>query len=322
MVVPKVGVDDTRSAVTTSGPRPRVVVVSRSAEMLVDGLAPALASGITVSGARTLPRGRGIHGLVVAPPVRMTEEDLRQVPDLRVLVAAAIGDDHLPVRAADRRGVPVTTIAGYCTVEVADHTIAMAASLLRAIPAGERQVRSGRWDTSALGARRITGSRLGIVGLGGTGRLVLGRARGLGMTVAVHAPRTPRETIVALGGEPRESLPDLLAEVDVLTLHVPLTERTRGLIGAGELRRMKRGSYLVNTSRGELVDLAALRAALQDGHLAGAALDVFDEEPVPAGHPAFDLPNTVLTPHMAWLSPEATPAGVGMIADALNLALG
>jgi D-3-phosphoglycerate dehydrogenase len=276
-------------------------------EAFAEGLLGAYDGDVSVEISPTPPSGPGIVGVAVAPPNRFTGADFASLPDLRVLVAPSSGVDHIAdaLRPAADAGVVTAYTPGYCDVEVADHVIASVAMLLRAIPRAERALRAGTWNSRATRARRITGAGIGIVGLGRIGRLVLARASALGMRAAVWAPRTPPEVIRELGGEPAASLPGLLAGVDVVTLHVPLVEATRGIIGAAELAAMRPGSYLVNTGRGELVDPDALRGALESGRLAGAALDVFDVEPLPADHPARSLPNTVLTPHMAWISPEA-----------------
>jgi D-3-phosphoglycerate dehydrogenase len=289
----------------------RAVIVSKYGQPVLDAFAEGLLGAydgeIAVEISPEPPAGAGLVGLAVAPPNRFTAADLAALPDLRVLVAPSSGVDHIAgaLPAAADAGIVAAYTPGYCDVEVADHVIASAAMLLRAIPRAEQALRAGVWNSRATRARRITGARIGIVGLGRIGKLVLARALGVGMNAAVWAPRTPGAVVRELGGEPFASLEAMLAEVDVVTLHVPMTEETRGIIGARQLAAMRAGAYLVNTGRGELVDLDALRAALDSGHLAGAALDVFDVEPLPADHPARDLPNTVLTPHMAWISPEA-----------------
>lgn len=235
----------------------------------------------------------------------MTAAHLAALPGLRVVAAAAAGFDHLDVAALAAAGVSVTYTPAYCDTEVADHAIAMTVALLRNLHAGDAHARAGGWSPRAVGARRITGSVLGIVGLGRTGSLVAARAVALGMDVLAWAPRTSLAKIRALGVTPVATLGELLAACDVVSLHVPLTAHTRNLIDARALARMRPGAALVNCGRGELIDHGALRAALESGHLAGAALDVLDAEPPPADHVAFDLPHTIITPHLAWLSPES-----------------
>jgi D-3-phosphoglycerate dehydrogenase len=264
-----------------------------------------------------VPSGPAVVGLAVAPPVRITPEHLAALPGLRVAAAASAGYDHLDAGALAARGITLTHTPGYCDTEVADHAIAMTCALLRNLHTGDAHVRAGGWSSRAVGARRITGAALGVVGLGRTGALVARRAAALGLRVSAWAPRTPPQTARASGATPVERLHDLLAASDVVTLHVPLTPDTKNLIDADALAAMRPGASLVNCGRGELVDLRALRDALESGHLSGAALDVLDEEPPPADHPALALPRTILTPHLAWLSPESEFASYEQAATAI-----
>src|SRR6202034_2201053 len=179
------------------------------------------------------------------------------------------GYDHLDVAALATAGVTVAHAPGYCDVEVDDHAIAMTVALLRNLHVGDRYVRSGGWSSRAVGAKRITGSVLGVVGLGRTGALVAQRAVALGLRVIAWAPRTPPERARELGVTPVASLAGLLAASDVVSLHVPLTPDTKNLIDADALALMRPGAALVNCGRGGLVDLGALRAALESGRLAG-----------------------------------------------------
>jgi phosphoglycerate dehydrogenase-like enzyme len=290
---------------------PRAVIVSKYGPPVLDafaeGVQSAYSGDISIEISPEAPVGEGIAGLAVAPPNEFTAADLEKLPDLRVLVAPSSGVNHVAdaLPAAAEREIVTAFTPGYCDIEVADHVVASTAMLLRAIPRGAAMVRDGEWNSRGTRARRITGACIGIVGLGRIGKLVLARALGMGMRALVWAPRTPADVVRGLGGEPYESLEAMLGDCDVVTLHVPMTEATRGIIGSPELAAMRPGGYLINTGRGELVDIEALRGALESGHLAGAALDVFDVEPLPADDPTRGLPNTVLTPHMAWISPEA-----------------
>ncbi len=309
-----------------SEPRPKVFLVSlaEDADILPRFRAACTATGAApydIEFADQVPVGPGIVGLAVAPPVQLTAGHLAALPDLRVVGAAAAGYDHLDAAALAARGIPLTHTPGYCDVEVADHAIAMTCALLRNLHVGDAHVRAGGWSSRAVRARRITGATLGIVGLGRTGRLVAQRAAALGLHVLAWAPRTPPATARALGAVEVETLPELLAASDVVTLHVPLTPDTRHLIDAAALAALRPGASLVNCGRGELVDLAALRAALTAGQLSGAALDVLDEEPPGPGHIARTLPRTILTPHMAWLSPESEYAAYEMAAASVAAAL-
>jgi D-3-phosphoglycerate dehydrogenase / 2-oxoglutarate reductase len=267
------------------------------------------------------PAGPAVVGIAVAPPVRVTADQLAALPGLRVAAAASAGYDHLDAAALAARGITLTHTPGYCDTEVADHAIAMTCALLRNLHTGDAHVRAGGWSSRAVGARRITGAALGVVGLGRTGALVARQAAALGLRVGAWAPRTPPAAARALGASPAASLHSLLAASDVVTLHVPLNAGTRHLIDAAALAAMRPGASLVNCGRGELVDLDALRDALESGHLSGAALDVLDTEPPPADHPALALPRTILTPHLAWLSAESEFASYEQAAAAIAAVL-
>jgi len=247
----------------------------------------------------------------------VTAAHVAALPALRVVAAAAAGYDHLDVAALTAAGVTVAHAPGYCDVEVADHALAMTVALLRNLHVGDRYVRDGGWSSRAVGAKRVTGSVLGVVGLGRTGALVARRAAALGLRVVAWAPRTQPARARDLGAVPVPTLAALLAASDVVSLHVPLTADTKNLIDADALALMRPGAALVNCGRGGLVDLGALRAALESGRLAGAALDVLDTEPPPPDHIAFTLPRTIITPHQAWLSAESEYAAYEMSAAAI-----
>ncbi|HEX4090631.1 MAG TPA: NAD(P)-dependent oxidoreductase [Trebonia sp.] len=260
-------------------------------------------------------------GLAVTPPTRLTGAHIAALPAVRIVAVASAGYDHLDVAALEAAGVPIAHAPGYCDVEVADHAIAMTLALLRNLHVGDRYVRDGGWSSRAVGAKRVTGSVLGVAGLGRTGTLVAQRAVALGLRVVAWAPRTPPAQARELGVTPVTTLADLLAASDVVSLHVPLTPDTKNLIDADALALMCPGAALVNCGRGGLVDLGALRAALESGRLAGAALDVLDTEPPPPDHLAFTLPRTILTPHQAWLSPQSEYAAYELAAAAIAAVL-
>jgi len=285
------------------------------------GGALVLADGYDVDFVREVPAGPDIVGLVVAPPTGLTAAHVAALPGLRVVAAPAVGYDHLDVAALAAAGVTVAHTPGYCDVEVADHAIAMTVALLRNLHVGDALVRAGGWSSRAVGAKRITGSVLGVVGLGRTGTLVARRASALGMRVLAWAPRTTAAAARELNVTPVATLAELLRASDVVSLHVPLTPDTKNLIDADALAAMPPGAALVNCGRGELVDHEALRAALASGRLAGAALDVLDIEPPPPDHIARALPRTILTPHLAWLSPQSEYASYEMSAAAIAAVL-
>lgn len=228
-------------------------------------------------------------------------EILERAPACRCIVTYGVGFDHVDLDAARQRGIVVANVTDYCLEEVADHTLTLMLAILRGAMRGDALVRSGGWGLDALGPiHRLRGRVVGLVGYGRIARAVHERVLPFGMRVVVFDPLISGED---LGEAAVESLDSLLRASDVVSLHLPLNETTRHLIDARALERMKPGAALINTSRGGLVDFAALLAALDNGRLAGAGLDVFPEEP-PAGRHV-DRPDLVLTPHMAFYSVES-----------------
>jgi D-3-phosphoglycerate dehydrogenase / 2-oxoglutarate reductase len=224
------------------------------------------------------------------------ERALREANGLAGIVRYGVGVDNIDTRAAKAHGIAVGAVPDYCVDEVADHTIALLLAVERGIVALAEQTRAGGWDFRAAGrVRRLQELTLGSVGWGRIARAVGARAEALGLRIAAHDPAYP-ETV---------SLDDVLGQADVLTLHVPLTESTRRLVGARELAMLPDGAVVLNAARGGLVDEAALVAALASGHLGGAGLDVLASEPPPPDHPLRGMENVVLTPHAAWYSEAA-----------------
>ena len=220
----------------------------------------------------------------------------------KLIARLGIGLDCIDVRRATERGIPVTNVSDYCLTEVAEHTLALLLALARKIHIFQADARAGRYDLSAgLPLRRIEGQTLGIVGMGGIGRRVAEKAAALGLTV-LATNRTHRRTPPHVRRVP---LDELLSESDFISLHVPLHERTRRMIGAGEFAKMKPTAFLINTSRGGLVDHAALAAALAANRLAGAALDVHDPEPPDLSQPPYTDRRVIVTPHAAFYSEES-----------------
>src|SRR5919199_2198624 len=218
---------------------------------------------------------------------------LAEANGLAAIVRYGVGVDNIDVATAEAAGISVTAVPDYCVDEVADHTIALVLAVERGVVTLAEQTRSGGWDFRAAGpVRRLRGRTFGLLGYGRIARAVAERAAVLGMEIAFSDPAVE-------GGLP---LDELLGRTDVLSLHVPLTEATRGLVGERELRLLPEGAVIVNTARGGLVDEQALVRALESGRLRGAALDVLAQEPPPADHPLRRVPNAVLTPHAAWFS--------------------
>lgn len=225
---------------------------------------------------------------------------LERLPGLRLLVTTGMRNAAIDVAAATERGIVVCGTAGlpYPTAEL---TWGLILSLARRIPAEDRATRDGGWQVSVgLG---LNGKTLGVLGLGTLGAQVARVGRAFEMEVLAWSQNLTAARAAEVGAT-RVDRDELLARADVVTIHLVLGERTRGLIGARELGLMKRTAHLVNTSRGPIVDEAALVRALRDGGIAGAGLDVFDEEPLPADHPFRHLPGTVITPHLGYVTEE------------------
>jgi len=247
---------------------------------------------------------RDVRALVVRGDTRVTEEVLRGAPSLRIVVRLGAGLDHVDLAAARERGVQVASTPGAATVSVAEHTFALLLALERHLARADAAVRRGEWPRGEPPVgRELYGRALGLVGFGRVGREVAWRARAFGMDVRWSDALLD---LAPAGYEwtRRATLEDLLPQADVLSLHVPLTRATRGLIGARALARLGPGAVLVNCACGGVVDERALCDALASGRLRGAALDVFATEP-PGESPLLARPNVVLTPHLGGATVEA-----------------
>lgn len=243
----------------------------------------------------------GADGLFCLLTERIDAELLDLAPGLRVVSQMAVGYDNIDVAACTARGIPVGNTPGVLTETSADLAFALMMAAARRIVEADRFTRDGKWRTWGpllLCGQDLHGATLGIVGLGRIGAAVARRARGFAMRLLYHAPRRRPELEAELGIE-WVPMDRLLSESDFVSLHCPLTEETRGLIGEAELARMKRSAVLINTSRGPVVDQAALYRALRDGVIWSAGLDVFTQEPVPADEPLLGLENVVVLPHIA-----------------------
>jgi phosphoglycerate dehydrogenase-like enzyme len=243
-----------------------------------------------------------VRALVVRNATRVDAGALERLPALSVVGRAGAGLDNIDVASAAAAGVAVTYAPAENTEATAEHTLALALALAHRIPELDADIRRGGWNRR-LGTE-LTGETWGVLGMGRIGRRVAALARGIGMRVLGHDPALGDEDLASAGAEPR-TLTGLVEEARVVSLHVPLLPETHGLVDAGLLARMRGDALLVNTARGELVDEAALLAALEAGRPAGAALDVRAPEPPGAGDPLAALPQVVLTPHVAGLSQEA-----------------
>jgi D-3-phosphoglycerate dehydrogenase / 2-oxoglutarate reductase len=247
--------------------------------------------------------GVGIDAFLVqyAP---ITADVFEALPQLRLVSRYGVGVDAVDAEAARKQGVWVCNVPDYGTTEVALHAVAMLLALLRNVAGHDREVRAGHWDYHLGGQLpRPSSLTLGVVGLGRIGRMTAERAGPWFGAVVGYDPYLPDAAWP--DGMERLDLEDLFARSSAVTLHLPLTEDTSGLVGTGLLAGMPSGSYLVNTARGGLVDLDALLEALQNGQLAGVALDVMPVEPPPKDHPLRTHPRALITPHVAWYSEEA-----------------
>jgi C-terminal binding protein len=294
-------------------------------DLLDDDLAPEREvlgelADVTALGAQSeaelVGRIERADAIILYHEITLTEATIARLERCRVIVRGGVGYDNVDGPYARRRGIPVANVPDYGSEEVADSALGMLLALARGIHRANSRLRAGgeEWSyTVAAPLARLRGRVLGIVGLGRIGTAMAVRGKALGMDVAFHDPYKPDGYDKALGIRRVETLGDLLAQSLVLSLHCPLSEETRHLIDAGAIAAMPRGSYLVNTARGGVVDCRALPEALASGHLAGAALDVLSEEPPAgddpllaawrdAGHAAHH--RLILNPHLAWYCEE------------------
>ena len=247
---------------------------------------------------------RECDGLVVRSETKVTPEVMDAAMHLRVVGRAGVGVDNIDVAAATARGIVVMNAPDGNTITTAEHTLALLISLARRVPAANASLRSGRWERKKFIGVELQGKTLGIIGLGRIGRVVASRARAFGMNIVAYDPFIAAEQARDLELEV-VSLDEVCARADFLTVHTPLTAETRGIIGADAFARMKEGVRIINCARGGLVDERALYHAIKEGRVAGAALDVFEEEPPPADHPLLALEEVIATPHLGASTKEA-----------------
>jgi len=264
-----------------------------------------------------LPRA---HGLVVRSATKVRRDLLDRAPELLVVGRAGVGVDNIDLEACTARGIAVCNAPAGNTVAAAELTLALMLAAVRQVTAADASVRAGEWARARLQGAELRGRTLGLVGCGRIGGEVARRCRAFGMRVVAFDPYLTDERADELRVE-RTSLDEVVAQADVLSLHTPLTDDTRGMIDGQVIARMKSGGFLVNVARGGLVDEAALSRALVDGQLAGAALDVYAEEPLAADSPLREAPNLVLTPHLGASTLEAQELVATEIAEAVRAAL-
>jgi D-3-phosphoglycerate dehydrogenase len=258
--------------------------------------------------------------LIVRSATRVDRELIDAASSLRVVGRAGVGLDNIDVEAATSRGIAVFNAPDGNTVAAAELTMALMLSLARRVPGADRSIREGNWDRGRFHGVELRGRTLGLIGAGRIGGEVARRAQAFGMTVLAYDPYLAPERAAELGVD-LVSLGELISSADVISLHVPLTDETRGLIGAEALGRVKKSAFVVNASRGGVIDESALATALVEGRLAGAALDVFETEPLRSDSLLRQAPNLVLTPHLGASTTEAQVGVARQVAAAIKGAL-
>ncbi|HEY0065283.1 MAG TPA: D-2-hydroxyacid dehydrogenase [Telluria sp.] len=256
--------------------------------------------------------------IAITNKVPLRADDIEQLPDLKMVAISATGTDNVDLAACRARGIVVANIRDYSLVSVPEHVFALILALRRNLRAYIADVDAGKWQTSKQFClfdhpiADLAGSTIGIVGYGALGRKVAAIARAFGMNVIVTSRSTIADTDVR-----QVALDELLRSADVVSLHLPLTDQTRGMLGAAQLATMKRSALLINTARGGLVNEGDLAQALQDGLIGGAGFDVLSKEPPLPDNPllAVRLPNFILTPHVAWASAGAMQTLADMLID-------
>ncbi|MFQ5439265.1 MAG: phosphoglycerate dehydrogenase, partial [Paracoccaceae bacterium] len=242
-------------------------------------------------------------GLAIRSATKVTEKILANTDRLRVIGRAGIGVDNVDILAASRKGVIVMNTPFGNSITTAEHAITMIMAVARQIPEANSSTQAGKWEKSRFMGTEVTNKTLGIIGCGNIGSIVADRALGLKMKVIAYDPFLSDERAVELGVT-KVALDDLLPRADFVTLHVPLTDKTRQIIDARAIAKMKPGARLINCARGGLVNEAALAEALKSGHISGAGFDVFEKEPA-TDSPLFGLSNVVVTPHLGAATTEA-----------------
>jgi D-3-phosphoglycerate dehydrogenase / 2-oxoglutarate reductase len=262
------------------------------------------------------------HAILIRSATRMDADLIARADNLRVIGRAGVGVDNVDVAAATKRGIVVANAPEANTVAAAEHTVALMLALARNIPQAHASLTAGRWERSKFGGTEVEGKVLGILGFGRIGQLVAIRVRAFGMHVLAYDPYVSSERFRELGAERADALSDVYAKADFLTLHLPRTAETRGLLNADALAQCKDGVRVINVARGELVVDDDLKAALDSGKVGGAALDVFSREPI-TEHPLFGYPNVVVTPHLGASTAEAQDrAGVQTAEQVVNALTG
>ena len=249
---------------------------------------------------------RNASAVIIDVDTNVTKAVIDEMEKCKIIVSASGGFDHVDLEAAGRKHICVSNVPGYCAEEVADHTVGLLLAITRKILILDRTTRDGKWDDwrAAEPVNRLRGKTLGILGLGRIGTAVALRAKAFGLNVIAYDPYIPIGREVALGVRAAD-FDTLLQNSDMISLHAPLTEETYHMLGSREFERMKRGVFIVNTSRGGIFEHDALVSALMTKKVAGAGIDVFEREPPDASDPLMEMDNVIVTPHTAFLSVES-----------------
>jgi D-3-phosphoglycerate dehydrogenase / 2-oxoglutarate reductase len=284
----------------------KVLVAEKLADSGVDMLRERFSVDVGVgwSAEELAERIGEYHAILIRSATQLTAELIDRADNLRVIGRAGIGVDNVDVEAATKRGIIVANAPQSNIVAAAEHTIALMLALARNVPQAHASLSSGRWERSKFGGVEVYEKTLGVLGFGRIGQLVAARARGFQMRVLAYDPFVSAERYRELGVEKADSIDELCAQADFLTLHLPKTPETRGFVDSELLDKCKDGVRIVNCARGELVVDEDLKAALDSGKVAGAALDVFSQEPI-TEHPLFGYENVVVTPHLGASTTEA-----------------
>jgi D-3-phosphoglycerate dehydrogenase / 2-oxoglutarate reductase len=298
--------------------RPRVLVREPIAEAGIQLLQERF--DVDVNGKLPLEERIGDYdAIVIRSGTQLTGDLIERADRLKVIGRAGVGVDNVDVEAATRRGIVVANAPESTVVSAAEHAIGLLVALVRNIPQAHAALKEGRWERSAHGGIELEGKTLGVLGFGRIGQQVARRAIGLGMRVVAYDPFVSRDRFRELGAEKAETAEDVLDVAEFLTLHLPLTPETQGFFDTKAIARLPDGARIVNAARGELIDEGALVDALRSGKLAGAALDVFSDEPYTG--PLLELDNVVVTPHLAASTEEAQDRAGMIVAEQVAAAL-
>jgi D-3-phosphoglycerate dehydrogenase len=298
--------------------RPKVLIREKIADAGVELLKRRFDVDVQTNGDLAETIG-DYDAIIIRSATKLTADVLERASRLKVVGRAGVGVDNVDVEAATRHGIVVANAPESTVISAAEHTIGLLVSLARNIPQAHAALKDGRWERSRWGGIELEGKTLGVLGFGRIGQQVSRRAIGLGMRVLAYDPFVAKERYRELGVERRESMEDVLAAAEFLTLHLPLSAETRGIVGRDVIAKMRDGVRIVNAARGELVDEEALAEALQSGKVAAAALDVFSREPY--NGPLLGLDNAVVTPHLAASTEEAQDRAGLIVAEQVAAAL-